>query len=53
MDLQHKGYITKDEYVKMIVKSVGEERAMAIFDAMDTDRKGKVISIHAQGYRQK
>ena len=42
MDLQQKGYVTKKEYVQMIANTLGEELATAIFDAMDSNRKGKV-----------
>ena len=42
MDLQHKGYITLDEYVKLYAKHHGEEHATSIFKAMDHGT-GKVI----------
>ena len=50
MDLQQKGYITKKEYVKMIASTLGEELAAAVFDAMDTDRKGKVHNMFQMSY---
>lgn len=40
-DREHKGYITKEEYVKMNTHFVSEEQATA--NAIDTDSKGKVI----------
>ena len=42
MDLQQKGYVTRKEYVQMRHSTVGDQLAGAVFDAMDTDRKGKV-----------
>lgn len=44
MDLQQKGYVTRKEYVQIKSNSLGEELAGVLFDAMDTDRKGKVIT---------
>ena len=44
LDLQHQGYITKDEYVKFYARIAGEEQATAVFNAMDIGCKGKVIS---------
>ena len=42
LDMQHKGYVTKEEYLKIIVPALGEERSSALFDAMDTNHNGKV-----------
>lgn len=46
MDLDHDGYITRDELVKLYRKRAGEETALATFKAMDTDNDGKVISTY-------
>ena len=45
MDLEHKGYVTKDEYVRKLARHVGVEHATAVYNAMDTDCKGKVKSV--------
>ena len=45
MDLQQKGYITRREYVQMRHSTVGDQLAGAVFDAMDTDKKGKVTNV--------
>ena len=42
MDLQQKGYVTRKEYVQMRHSTVGDQLAGTVFDAMDTDKKGKV-----------
>ena len=42
MDLQQKGYITRKEYIDLKSNTLGEELAVALFDAMDMERKGKV-----------
>lgn len=42
MDLKHNGYITREEYVKMNGMRAGEDVALATFNAMDTDRDGKI-----------
>lgn len=42
MDLQQKGYVTRKEYVDLKSNTLGEELAGGLFDAMDTERKGKV-----------
>ena len=42
MDLEHKGFITREEYLKMAGKAMGQKRAEAIFDAIDVNHKGKV-----------
>ena len=42
-DHERKGHITKEEYVKMNAHFVSEEQATAMFNAIDTDSKGKVI----------
>ena len=34
-DHEHKGYITKEEYVKMNAQFVSEERATAMFNAIN------------------
>ena len=41
INLEHKGFVTRAEYLKMTGKLV-QKRAKAIFDAIDVNRKGKV-----------
>ena len=43
MDLDHDGYITRDEDLKLKGKWTSEEYALTGFDAMDTNHNGKVI----------
>ena len=43
LDVEHKGYITREEYVGKLARHVGVEHATAVYNAMDTDSKGKVI----------
>jgi len=42
MDHTHKGYLTKEEYMKWYTWRSGEEQAAAAFSLMDTDKDGKV-----------
>lgn len=42
VDLEKKGYISKEEYVKIAGKFVGLDRAAAAFDTMDIKKTGKV-----------
>ena len=41
-DTEKKGYIAKEEYVKIAGKFLGHDRASAAFDAMDIRKAGKV-----------
>ena len=41
-DLEKKGYISKEEYLKIAGKFVGLDRAAAAFDTMDVKKTGKV-----------
>ena len=43
MDLEHKGYITKAEFLKLNAKRAGEENALAAFNKMDVNLNGMVI----------
>ena len=45
MDLDHDGYVTRDEHLKLKGKWTGEEYAITEFDTMDTNRDGKVIPV--------
>ena len=41
--MEHKGYCTMKEYVKLVKGlDIDEEKAKWIFDAIDTDHDGKV-----------
>jgi Ca2+-binding EF-hand superfamily protein len=42
LDVEHKGYITREEYVGKLARHVGVEHATAVYNAMDTDSKGKI-----------
>ena len=43
MDLQHKGYVTMEEFVKLLKGlQMTEEKAKWIFDAIDANHDGKV-----------
>ena len=42
VDLEKKGYISKEEYVKIAGKFLGLDRAAAAFDTMDVKKTGKV-----------
>lgn len=44
MKCEQKGYISKEEYVKVAAKMVGEESAVALFDAVDLNKNGKVYT---------
>jgi len=41
-DPEKKGYISKQEYVKIAGRFVGQNRAASAFDAMDVKKTGKV-----------
>ena len=41
-DPEKKGYIAREEYVKIAGKFLGQDRAAAAFDAMDVRKAGKV-----------
>ncbi|CAI7990273.1 hypothetical protein GBAR_LOCUS447 [Geodia barretti] len=42
LDKAKKGYVTKDEYLRMTRKLVSEEHLQRIFDALDETKQGKV-----------
>ena len=44
MDLQHKGYITVEEYSKIVAGLMDIEKARKVFDAIDANHDGKVYS---------
>ena len=45
MDLDHDGYITRDEHLKLKGKWTGEEYALTGLDTMATNHNGKVIPV--------
>lgn len=53
MDLDHNGYITWNEYSNLKGKLTGEEHALVVFDAMDTNYNGKVINSNCKKCQQK
>ena len=44
MDLDHNGYITKAEFLRLNTKRAGEENTLAAFNKMDINHNGMVIS---------
>ena len=41
-DQEKKGYIAREEYVKIAGKFLGHDHAAAVFDAMDVKKAGRV-----------
>ena len=42
MDMHHRGYITLEEYTKLVSGLMNEEKARMVFDAIDIAHNGKV-----------